>query len=103
MLHLIYSLICEVRQYIFGPQTDVVVNTISENMNLNQGAVSKAILEAAGSKLQSAVRSEATATTLRYGDVVVTDGFDLMCRKVFHCVCPFWDNGAGQAEEVRGK
>ncbi|XP_062272829.1 protein mono-ADP-ribosyltransferase PARP14-like isoform X1 [Scomber scombrus] len=79
--------------------TDVVVNTISEHMNLNQGAVSKAILEAAGSRLQSAVRSEAGATTLRYGDVVVTDGFDLMCRKVFHAVCPFWDNGTGQAEE----
>ncbi|XP_053181167.1 protein mono-ADP-ribosyltransferase PARP14-like [Scomber japonicus] len=79
--------------------TDVVVNTISENMNLNQGAVSKAILEAAGSRLQSAVRSEAGATTLRYGDVVVTDGFDLTCRKVFHAVCPFWDNGTGQAEE----
>lgn len=71
-------------------------------MNLNQGAVSKAILEAAGPGLQSAVRSEAGVATLQYTDVVVTDGFNLSCQKVFHTVCPFWDNGAGQAEEVRG-
>lgn len=78
--------------------TDVIINTISENMNLNQGAVSKAILQAAGSSLQSAVRSEAGAATLPYGDVVITDGFNLMCRKVFHAVCPLWDK-EGRAEE----
>ncbi|XP_049908033.1 protein mono-ADP-ribosyltransferase PARP14 [Epinephelus moara] len=79
--------------------TDVIVNTISEDMNLNQGAVSKAILQAAGHNLQSAVRSEAGSSPLPYGDVVVTDGFNLKCRKVFHTVCPYWNNGAGQAEE----
>lgn len=84
---------------VFGPQTDVIVNTISEDMNLNQGAVSKAILQAAGHGLQSAVRSEARARALPYGDVVITDGFNLKCQKVYHAVCPFWNNGAGQ--EVR--
>lgn len=71
-------------------------------MNLNQGAVSKAIMQAAGPSLQSAVVSEAGVATLPYGDVVITDGFQLRCRKVFHAVCPFWDNGAGLAEEVKG-
>ncbi|XP_038559136.1 protein mono-ADP-ribosyltransferase PARP14-like [Micropterus salmoides] len=80
-------------------KTFAIVNTISENMDLNQGAVSKAILEAAGSALQSAVRSEARVATLQRTDVVITDGFKLRCRKVFHAVCPFWDNGRGQAEE----
>lgn len=79
--------------------TDVIVNTISEDMNLNQGAVSKAILQAAGPSLQPAVRSEAGSSPLPYGDVVVTDGFNLKCRKVFHAVCPYWNNGANQAEE----
>uniref|UniRef100_A0A3Q3SM17 Poly [ADP-ribose] polymerase n=1 Tax=Mastacembelus armatus TaxID=205130 RepID=A0A3Q3SM17_9TELE len=77
-------------------RTDVIVNTISETMNLNQGAVSKAILEAAGPALQSTVRSGAKTTVLQYGDVVVTSGFKLSCRKVFHAVCPFWDNGTGK-------
>ncbi|KAM7415528.1 hypothetical protein PAMA_017845 [Pampus argenteus] len=79
--------------------TDVIINTISENMNLNQGAISKAILEAAGPSLQSAVQSEARAATLQYGEVVITDGFNLACRKVFHAVCPHWDKGKGWAEE----
>lgn len=71
-------------------------------MNLKQGAVSNAILQAAGPRLQSAVRSETTAASLPYGCVLVTDGFNLKCRKVFHAVCPYWDNGDGLAEEVRG-
>uniref|UniRef100_UPI003AADF9E6 protein mono-ADP-ribosyltransferase PARP14-like n=1 Tax=Centroberyx gerrardi TaxID=166262 RepID=UPI003AADF9E6 len=78
--------------------TDVIVNTISENLNLNQGAISKAILEAAGPGLQSAVRSEARAAT-QYGDVIITNSFNLKCQKIFHAVCPFWDNGAGRAEK----
>lgn len=82
--------------------TDVVVNTISETLNLNQGAVSKALLQAAGPGLQSAVRSKADAATLSYGDVVVTDAFNLRCCKVFHSVCPPWDNGGGQAEQDLG-
>ncbi|KAM4575865.1 protein mono-ADP-ribosyltransferase PARP14-like [Odontesthes bonariensis] len=78
--------------------TDVIVNTIADNMNLTQGAVSKAILGAAGPGLQNAVQAEAGVTSLRDGDVVITDGFKLGCRKVFHAVCPSWDGGAGQAE-----
>ncbi|XP_034548949.1 protein mono-ADP-ribosyltransferase PARP14-like isoform X2 [Notolabrus celidotus] len=80
--------------------THVIVNTIDENMNLKQGAVSKAILQAAGPSLQKAVLSQAGVSTLLWGDVIITDGFNLMCQKVFHVVCPFWDNGGGQAEET---
>lgn len=69
-------------------------------MNLNQGAVSNAILQVAGPALQSAIQAEAGVATLQYSDVVITDGFKLKCRKVFHAVCPMWDNGAGQAEDV---
>ncbi|KAM3868382.1 protein mono-ADP-ribosyltransferase PARP14-like [Diretmus argenteus] len=79
--------------------TDVIINTISENLNLNQGAVSKAILEAAGPGLQSDIKAEARAATVSFGDVIITDGFNLRCQKVFHAVCPFWDNGSGQADE----
>ncbi|XP_030579266.1 protein mono-ADP-ribosyltransferase PARP14-like isoform X2 [Archocentrus centrarchus] len=79
--------------------TDVIVNTISEDMNLKQGAVSKAILSAAGDTLQDAIYSEARRSKLQYGDVVITDGYRLRCQKVFHAVCPFWDNEGGQAEE----
>ncbi|KAK2901584.1 protein mono-ADP-ribosyltransferase PARP14-like isoform X1 [Channa argus] len=85
---------------IQGQNTDVIVNTIADDMNLNQGAVSKALLEKAGPRLQSAVRFEAKATMLQSGDVIITTGFGLSCQKVFHAVCPNWDNGAGQAEKA---
>ncbi|XP_029365480.1 protein mono-ADP-ribosyltransferase PARP14-like [Echeneis naucrates] len=81
-------------------RTDVIVNTIAENMNLSQGGVSSAILAVAGFRLQSAVHSEAGVPVLKQGDVIVTDGFNLKCQKVFHIVCPPWDTRGGQAEEV---
>ncbi|KAI4819928.1 hypothetical protein KUCAC02_027929, partial [Chaenocephalus aceratus] len=80
--------------------TDVIINTISVNMNLIQGAVSKAILQAAGPGLQRAVLTEGGATALPEGDVVITDGFNLNCRKVFHAVCPHWNNGEGHEELI---
>ncbi|KAM7019145.1 protein mono-ADP-ribosyltransferase PARP14-like [Tautogolabrus adspersus] len=80
--------------------THVIVNTIAENMNLTQGAVSKAILLAAGPGLQAAVQTEAGVAMLQYGNVIITNSFNLMCHRVFHVVCPGWDNGGGQAEET---
>ncbi|KAM6970013.1 protein mono-ADP-ribosyltransferase PARP14-like [Aplochiton taeniatus] len=80
--------------------TDVIVNTIADTLDLSQGAVSNSILEAAGPRLQKAARVEAGVSRLKYGDVVVTDGFDLQCQRVFHAVCPQWNNGAGRSEEI---
>ncbi|XP_062392889.1 protein mono-ADP-ribosyltransferase PARP14 isoform X2 [Sardina pilchardus] len=80
--------------------TAVVVNTVAENLNLTQGAVSNALLRAAGPQLQSAASNEARGGKMRYGEMVITDGFNLRCRKVFHTVCPPWDNGGGKSEEV---
>uniref|UniRef100_A0A3B3DBA2 Poly [ADP-ribose] polymerase n=1 Tax=Oryzias melastigma TaxID=30732 RepID=A0A3B3DBA2_ORYME len=72
-----------------APQTDVIVNTIANDLNLTQGAVSSAILKAAGPRLQRAVHSESRDPFSR---VVVTDGFNLNCQKVFHAICPAWDS-----------
>ncbi|XP_033829096.1 protein mono-ADP-ribosyltransferase PARP14-like [Periophthalmus magnuspinnatus] len=80
--------------------TDVIVNTIAENINLQQGAVSKALLEAAGPELQAAVLSSVSEEMLAFGEVVITDSFKLHCQKVFHAVCPPWDKGAGQAQAI---
>ncbi|XP_054895199.1 protein mono-ADP-ribosyltransferase PARP14-like isoform X2 [Poeciliopsis prolifica] len=88
------------RGNIQDQQTDAIVNTVAENMNLSQGAVSAAILEAAGQKLQLAILTEAGVSALQSGDVVVTDAYNLMCQKVFHAVCPNWDNGGGEAEKA---
>ncbi|XP_028840585.1 protein mono-ADP-ribosyltransferase PARP14-like [Denticeps clupeoides] len=78
--------------------TRVIVNTVATNLELSQGAISKALLQAAGPKLQAAVLDKKQATG--YGSVVVTDGYQLRCQKVFHAICPPWDSGNGNAEKV---
>ncbi|KAL2094533.1 hypothetical protein ACEWY4_009252 [Coilia grayii] len=83
--------------------TEVVVNTVAENMNLSQGAVSKALLQAAGPQLQSAAYEQTRGGTMKYGEMVVTDGFGLRCNKIFHTVCPPWDHRGGRAEKVLQK
>ncbi|KAI4893217.1 hypothetical protein NFI96_030863 [Prochilodus magdalenae] len=81
--------------------SDVIVNTISQSMDLSQGAVSKALLQAAGPQLQSEARSR--SSNLSYGDLVVTDGYNLNCKKVFHTVCPFWNSGANSEDKALKK
>ena len=80
-------------------QTDVIVNTVFEDLALNRGAVSNAILGVAGSKLQQLVKTNKANGT--FGDVIVTDGCKLKSKRVFHAVSPHWDNGSGTAEKVK--
>lgn len=75
------------------------MNTIFEDLALNKGAISTAILRAAGQKLQQLVNAKKTNGTI--GEVIVTDGCKLKSKQVFHAVAPHWDNGAGPAEQVR--
>ncbi|XP_007231225.3 protein mono-ADP-ribosyltransferase PARP14 [Astyanax mexicanus] len=82
--------------------SDVIVNTISEDGDLSSGAVSKALLGAAGPQLQSEASSHLDSfgsSKLNYGDIVVTAGYNLNCQRVFHTVCPFWNRGADAEAE----
>ncbi|KAJ8342154.1 hypothetical protein SKAU_G00320820 [Synaphobranchus kaupii] len=79
--------------------TDVIVNTISVDLDLRKGGVSKAILQAAGPQLQGAVREQASRGRADYGDVLHTNGFQLR-SDIIHTICPFWNGGAGQAEQT---
>lgn len=70
-------------------------------MNLDQGAISSALLRAAGPSLQAAILRKAQVDRLDPGSLVVTDGFNLSCQKVFHTVCPSW-TPSGPAQKVTG-
>uniref|UniRef100_A0A673LIG0 Poly [ADP-ribose] polymerase n=1 Tax=Sinocyclocheilus rhinocerous TaxID=307959 RepID=A0A673LIG0_9TELE len=74
--------------------SDVIVNTISEDLDLRKGAISKALLETAGYQLQSEINTAARSNSVNYGEVVITNGYKLKCQKVFHVVCPFWRQGS---------
>ena len=75
-------------------QADVLVNTTGKELNLSHGNVSKSLLMAAGSSLQSEVDSNKPAN-FDYGQVVVTGGHRLKCKSVYHGSCRQWDNRAG--------
>ncbi|KAG5844860.1 hypothetical protein ANANG_G00167540 [Anguilla anguilla] len=95
---------CERVLYLRGniedAATDVIVNTISADLDLSMGAVSKALLQAAGPELQGAVRRQGGGGGVaEYGAVLHTDGFRLS-SDIFHTVCPPWDSGLGKAQEM---
>lgn len=74
------------------------MNTVFNELALNRGVISNAILGAAGPKLQQLVTNQKTSGTP--GEIIVTDGCKLKCKQVFHVVAPSWDNGQGTAEQV---
>ncbi|OCT63244.1 protein mono-ADP-ribosyltransferase PARP14 [Xenopus laevis] len=80
--------------------TDVIVNSVGKDLNLNFGAVSKALSAKAGAKLQEQLKELSHGSQVEEGSVFVTDGFGLNCKKVIHVVTPGWDEGKGSAEKT---
>ncbi|XP_023278825.1 poly [ADP-ribose] polymerase 14-like [Seriola lalandi dorsalis] len=78
--------------------TEVTVNTVFEDLALNKGAVSNAILSAAGPKLQQLVNAKNASGNI--GEIIVTEGCNLKSKHVFHAVAPHWDKGQGTAEKI---
>ncbi|KAE8581716.1 hypothetical protein XENTR_v10024915 [Xenopus tropicalis] len=80
--------------------TDVIVNSVGKDLDLNTGAVSKALNAKAGTKLQQQLREMSRGTQVEEGSVFVTNGFGLNCKKVIHVVTPGWDQGKRSAEKI---
>ncbi len=83
--------------YIF--QADAIVNTTGNKLNLDDGAVSKAILADAGSSIQDEVNL-AQPNGLNIGGVVSSHGGNLSCKTIYHTILPQWDRDNGKAQQV---
>ncbi|XP_064806772.1 protein mono-ADP-ribosyltransferase PARP9 isoform X2 [Oncorhynchus masou masou] len=70
--------------YIEKQKTGVIVNTISSNLDLSSGAISKAILGEAGKGIQVEISNYYN----KYSDVIETAGHNLSCSYVYHTICP---------------
>uniref|UniRef100_A0A8C9SP92 Poly [ADP-ribose] polymerase n=1 Tax=Scleropages formosus TaxID=113540 RepID=A0A8C9SP92_SCLFO len=86
--------------YIQNALTKVTVNTLAEDLSLDCGSVSKAILTAAGAQLQNLVSQQAASGNPGKGSVLVTKGCNLKSELVFHAIAPKWDKGKGMAEKM---
>lgn len=78
---------------------DVIVNTISKDLNLNSGPVSAAIAKAGGPSLQAEILASAPNGTPP-GKIIVTSGGRLQCTHVYHGVLVAWDRPNGRAQMV---
>jgi len=81
-------------------QVDAIVNSTNQQLKLDTGLVSKAILNKGGKKIQQECQQKAP-NGIDSGEVVVTSGGKLGCKFVIHGACCKWDGGAGASEQVQ--
>ncbi|OWK05621.1 PARP9, partial [Cervus elaphus hippelaphus] len=71
-------------------ETDVIVNSVYSCNSLSAGAVSKSILKAAGDEIEQELYPNITKTPLDSPVVLVTRGFKLSCKYIYHVL---WTSG----------
>ncbi|CAB3996938.1 poly [ADP-ribose] polymerase 14-like, partial [Paramuricea clavata] len=77
--------------------TDVIVNTVANDLNLTRNPCSRAILQEAGSEITTfCERWVNNNGQLQGGHFATTDGAKLKCKKVFHVCCPKWTPSDGE-------
>ncbi|NXA42768.1 PAR15 polymerase, partial [Eudromia elegans] len=81
-------------------QTDVIVNSIGEDLRLGVGPLCRALLEKAGPGLQLEFDKEKQKQVARRGTVFCTGGYNLFCKSVLHAIIPLWDGGKGEALKI---
>ncbi|XP_073490644.1 protein mono-ADP-ribosyltransferase PARP14-like isoform X2 [Aquarana catesbeiana] len=80
--------------------TDVIVNSVGANLDLNKGAVSKALLSRAGSNMQQLLNSASLGIQRAPGSMFSTSSCNLNCQEVLHVVAPPWDNEQGMSKTI---
>ncbi|XP_071096159.1 protein mono-ADP-ribosyltransferase PARP14-like [Haliotis cracherodii] len=80
-------------------EADVLVNSAAYNLDLNHGAVAKAMSRAAGPDLQSHCRQD-YPNGIHGGEVADTPPARLKCKRVFHCCILPWDKRASDTQKT---
>ncbi|WAQ98783.1 PAR15-like protein [Mya arenaria] len=80
----------------FGNITvDVIVNTTAPNLDLTQGAASRALLTKGGRSIQTEVNLKKGPGKLAEGSIVVTSGGNLDCKEIYHTTLQRRRHGRG--------
>ena len=78
-------------------QVDAIINSVGTHLDMSRGALSNAILSAAGDEIQNELMTVAPKFFAKAGSVYVTKGYRLRCRHVLHAVCYSQTDGPQQA------
>ncbi|XP_041369467.1 macro domain-containing protein mll7730-like [Gigantopelta aegis] len=79
-------------------KVNVIVNSTREDLELNHGEVSSAILASAGNTIQQECKDK-YKNGIKLGEIAVTSGGKLHCDKIYHTVLPNWQNNGPQVLE----
>ncbi|NXA42764.1 PAR14 polymerase, partial [Eudromia elegans] len=82
--------------------TDIIVNSVAEDLELTNGPLSKTLLTKAGPMLQRALKEEGLENTPSEGSVLKTKGYGLGCRYVLHVILPKWSQGRSYENKILG-
>ena len=77
----------------------MIFNTTANNLNLDTGAISSAILKSAGSGIQDEVNQKCS-NGLQDGEYVTSSGGNLNVNMIFHAALCKWEEGKGKAKQV---
>ncbi|KAK3746699.1 hypothetical protein QZH41_018917, partial [Actinostola sp. cb2023] len=74
-------------------EAHAIVNTVSHDLDLSKNLCAKALSHAAGPGLQQECKGKGN---MKAGGLVVTEGYSLGCKNVFHVAAGGWQNGEGE-------
>ncbi|XP_036364589.1 protein mono-ADP-ribosyltransferase PARP14-like isoform X2 [Octopus sinensis] len=75
---------------------DVIVNSTNKILQLNDGSLSKSILNAAGPEIQYECNQK-YPRGISTSTIAITKGHDLKCKNVFHLTLPEWDENSSDS------
>ncbi|CAI9714768.1 protein mono-ADP-ribosyltransferase PARP14-like [Octopus vulgaris] len=78
---------------ISNASVDVIVNSTAGDLQLNNGSISKYILNAAGSQIQVECNQK-YPQGISTSEIAITKGYNLKCKKVFHLALPDWNENS---------
>ncbi|XP_044525985.1 protein mono-ADP-ribosyltransferase PARP14-like [Gracilinanus agilis] len=89
-----------IKRDIQDAKSDIIVNTIATDLQLDKAPLSQAILKKAGPELQKELNLLGKETSVKPGHVLPTKGYNLDCKCILHVVASPWNHGVGNAKKI---
>jgi len=84
---------------ICDQMVDGIVSSVGGDFDLSKGAVAKSILQKAGPNIQKELHAN-RPSNVHYGDVVITKGYNLNAKWVFHGSLKGYGSGQDDSEQI---